>query len=214
MISVKIALDNVVEFAKQPENCKILEQFNKEVELLCKLVHPNICACYGAITYDTDEELCMWIVMEKLGMDLHKAITSQSLPLGREAPQPFTSIVQGVVSALAYVHSLPKRLVHRDVKPHNIMLSRENVPKLVDFGLAKETLAGQGPRTISRAPKSGWPRSNCERVGAAPQPRTCMLPVWSPASSGPARLPRSSPGGYAPSARATTTLPLRPTLCS
>ena len=143
-VAVKMALDNVLEFAKQPEHRKILLQYEKEVELLCKLVHPNICACYGAITYAIDKDLCMWIVMEKLGMDLHKVIASQSLPLGRDDPRQFTSIVQGVVSALAYVHSLPKPLVHRDVKPHNIMLSLDNVPKLVDFGLAKETLVGAG----------------------------------------------------------------------
>jgi len=79
--------------------------YQKEMLLMCRLEHPNIISCYGMIIRDDDDELVMWCVMEKLEIDLFKAISTGVLHKGKDIVPSFVSMLGSFVSALAYLHS-------------------------------------------------------------------------------------------------------------
>ena len=155
-VAVKMAHQGILAAAEKDP--AIVEQFKKEVKFMCTLEHPNVCDCFGAVTHYADGDLCMWILMEKLEMDLDVAISDKRVPLGRDAPQQYAALLHGIVRALAYFHSPNdgKPIVHRDLKPANIMLDRNNVPKVIDFGQAKETLAGIGSTMGMKGTPQWW----------------------------------------------------------
>ena len=109
-VAVKMALPNMLVGAKQNTNVK--SAYQKEICLLCRLEHPNIVSCYGMITHDDDGELLMWCVMEKLDVDLFKAVTTGQLQMGKDNAPLFVSLLGSFVSALAYLHSPVSHRLH------------------------------------------------------------------------------------------------------
>ncbi|HQQ64172.1 MAG TPA: serine/threonine-protein kinase, partial [Pseudomonadales bacterium] len=102
-------------------------RFRQEALALAGLAHPYIVPVYDLL----DDNQHFWIVMELLtGGDLEKRI-AQNPPDIRTA----TRIIRAVAEGLAFAHN--KGIVHRDIKPMNILLNEEGIPKLVDFGIAK-----------------------------------------------------------------------------
>jgi hypothetical protein len=132
---------------------QIVETFQREVRLLASIDHPHIVQCYRGITR-MDGGYAMWIVMEKLDLTLFVAIKGNHLQIVRDDPQTYVDLLEGICIALAYLHTPVggKPIVHRDLKPENIMIMikslRERMVKLIDFDMAKQTLAGVGS-TIS-----------------------------------------------------------------
>jgi len=104
-------------------------QFRVEAQTLAKLRHPNIVEIY-----DTDEKYAtFFIVMEKLvGKDLDVIIRER----GRLSPVETRKIVIQLASALKAAHNYG--IVHRDVKPSNLIMTEEGEVKLMDFGIAIE----------------------------------------------------------------------------
>ena len=97
-----------------------------EARTLAQLSHPNLVQVFDA---GTDGSGRPWVVMEYVeGDTLGEAMRKGPLPLAK-----VTEIGIAVADALAHVHSTG--LVHRDVKPGNVLLGR--VPKLTDFGIAR-----------------------------------------------------------------------------
>jgi serine/threonine protein kinase len=163
-VAIKTALPNVLS-AAQKDSTKV-RSFLNEVKFMCTLDHPNICDCYGAVTRDGGD-LLMWIVMEKLHMNLHTAIMEKHVQHGRDAPGPFVDMLAGLLNALAYLHTEQRNpIVHRDLKPANVMLTSDNPPvaKLIDFGLAKETRDGVGS-TFQRKGTPEWMAPEQKREG-------------------------------------------------
>lgn len=108
------------------------ERFQREVRLVAALSHPNIVALFEADEVDG----CLYYVMQY--------IEGETLAdrLRRQGPLPVDEALQIVAEigdALQYAHE--RGLVHRDVKPANILLARGHA-LLADFGIAKETDAG------------------------------------------------------------------------
>lgn len=104
-----------------------LERFLREAKALGKLSHPNIVTLidYGEVGG------YFYMVMEFVeGRDLGKRLTSGPLPEAEVA-----RVVEQVCAALDNAHA--SGIVHRDIKPGNILLSEDGTVKLVDFGLAK-----------------------------------------------------------------------------
>jgi len=121
-----------------------LERFAREVRLTAGLSHPNIVTVYD---YGRTPEGVFYYAMELLeGLDLGELVK-----IGGPVPAPRVRHLLGqAAEALAAAHAVG--LIHRDVKPGNIMLcpapARHEVVKLLDFGLVqdlRETIAS-GPR--------------------------------------------------------------------
>ena len=102
-------------------------QLVKEAQAVAMLDHPNICAVYGF--EETDEY--SFIVMQHIeGETLADLIKGGSL-----TPDQIVPLAQQIVGALGSAHA--HGIIHRDVKPKNIMVTPTGQVKVLDFGLAK-----------------------------------------------------------------------------
>lgn len=105
-----------------------VERFRNEARIQADLKHPNIVTLYDFVEYDG--RLC--IIMEYVdGPSLDVRIRQE----GRVPVDEALRLFQPVVEALNYTHR--QGVVHRDVKPHNVKISRNGEVKLLDFGIAK-----------------------------------------------------------------------------
>ena len=112
-----------------------LARFEREARMLAALNHPNICAIYGIEESGPLRYLILEIVEGRtLAEILAQDARSNALPL-RDA----LMIARQVSEALEVAHE--KGIIHRDLKPANIKITPEGVVKVLDFGLAKPTVA-------------------------------------------------------------------------
>jgi eukaryotic-like serine/threonine-protein kinase len=107
-----------------------LIRFKREAQAAASLSHPNIVA-----VYDTgSEDGTHFIVMEFVdGRTLKEVIRAE----GRIYPERTAEICQDVCSALVAAHA--RGLIHRDIKPGNVMLTPDGKVKVMDFGIARAT---------------------------------------------------------------------------
>jgi len=103
-------------------------RFHREAQLAAGLSHPNIVAVHDF--EETDSEL--YLVMEYVeGQTLRQRLTEHGAMTVREA----TGVFGELLGALAAAHRA--QLVHRDVKPENVLLAHDGTIKVTDFGLAR-----------------------------------------------------------------------------
>ncbi len=121
------------------EDAEIRRRFRDESQAVAMLSHPNIMAVYDVSTALGSE----YIVMELIdGITLKQYMHRKEGPLNwREALHFITQIVK----ALGHAHS--RGIIHRDIKPQNIMVLRDGSVKVADFGIARLTSAQQSTLT-------------------------------------------------------------------
>lgn len=103
------------------------DRFRQEALALAGLAHPHIVPVYDLV----EDNKRFWIVMELLsGGDLEDRIEKN-----RPNIKVATNIMRAVAEGLAFAHN--KGIIHRDIKPMNILFNSDGIPKLVDFGIAK-----------------------------------------------------------------------------
>jgi signal transduction histidine kinase/DNA-binding CsgD family transcriptional regulator len=109
-------------------SAEIGERFRREARAVARLSHPNIMTLY-----DLDQERgWYYLVLEYIqGQDLQARRLERG---GRLPASEALPIIRGVLEALAYAHA--RGVIHRDIKPQNIMLTPSNQVKVTDFGLA------------------------------------------------------------------------------
>ena len=112
------------EFAGSQER---LERFQREAETLATLDHPNIVTIYSVEEAQGVHFLTMQLVQ---GKRLAELIPRDGMPL-----EQIFEIAVPMADALAAAHE--KRVIHRDLKPGNIMVADGGTVKVLDFGLAK-----------------------------------------------------------------------------
>lgn len=100
-------------------------RFRKEALAAAGLSHPGIVA-----VYDSGESPAPYIVMELL-----QGKTLRELINGPVDPKTAIQITEGILQALAYSHA--NGIVHRDIKPGNIMITHQGDVKVMDFGIAR-----------------------------------------------------------------------------
>ena len=126
MISDRIDAMKVLlpDLANEPD---LADRFLREIKVLASLNHPNIAGLHTA--FRLENQLLM--IMEFVdGTTLEAKLRNGPIPLNDAI-----DYVSQVLSALGYAHS--HGVIHRDIKPANMMLTPENVIKLMDFGIAK-----------------------------------------------------------------------------
>jgi serine/threonine-protein kinase len=121
-VAVKVLFS---EFATDPA---FVERFRREAQAAANLSHPNICGVYDW----GNEDGTYFIVMEYVdGRSLAEIMRDE----GPLHPRRAAEIAFEVGGALGFAHS--KGVVHRDVKPGNVLISGNGTAKVVDFGIAR-----------------------------------------------------------------------------
>lgn len=136
-----VKLDRVVALKFLPQHLSSSEQdklrFQQEARAAAALEHPNICTIHGIDEHDGQLFLAMAYVE---GQTLREKMSSLNL---KQAIDIGIQVAEGLAAA----HE--KGVVHRDVKPENIMIRKDGIVQIMDFGLAK--LRG----AVSRLTKQG-----------------------------------------------------------
>ncbi|MGB8168248.1 MAG: bifunctional serine/threonine-protein kinase/formylglycine-generating enzyme family protein [Chthoniobacteraceae bacterium] len=110
------------------------ERFRREATALARLTHPHIVAVHD---FGQADDGHFFIVMEYVdGTDLARRLQAGKLP-----PAEALAVVRQVCAALEFAHA--RGVVHRDIKPGNILLDATGCVKVTDFGIAR--LAGEEP---------------------------------------------------------------------
>ena len=121
-VAIKILRD---EFTTDEE---FIKRFNAEAQSAARLTHPNIVS-----VYDVGQEYNVYyIVMELIQGKTLKQIIDED---GFLSWKWSINIAIQIASALDMAHK--NNIIHRDIKPHNIMITEEGVAKVTDFGIAK-----------------------------------------------------------------------------
>lgn len=121
-----------------------LARFRREAVLMAQLTHPNIVQVYDADVDGNAPYLAMEFVP---GATLFQQLKTLHARNARMPERDALLIVRQIASALDYAHQ--KGLVHRDVKPSNIMQASTDRHVLTDFGISFDTAATRLTRTIS-----------------------------------------------------------------
>ncbi len=106
------------------------QRFKQEAQILSQINHPSICQIYDYITFDNIDVLVLELVQ---GRTLSEVNLSANLKL---------EVFSQIASALMAAHE--KGVIHRDLKPDNIMVTTDNKVKILDFGIAKSIHQKEG----------------------------------------------------------------------
>jgi serine/threonine protein kinase len=126
-----------------------VDMFLSEARLAAQLNHPNIVQIFDF----GEAEGTYFLAMEYIDGANLREIIRRATSVGLALPIPFCArVVAAACEGLAFAHDckdqatqLPMNLIHRDISPDNILLSRQGAVKVVDFGIAKA--GGASPHT-------------------------------------------------------------------
>ncbi len=122
------------------EDPNFLERFRREARVVARLDHPNIVPVYDF----NEHEGRPYLVMKFVEGETLKA----RLQRGPLSPDDIGRIAEAVGAALTYAHG--QGVLHRDVKPSNVLLSTDGRIYLTDFGLARIAQAGESTLSSDR----------------------------------------------------------------
>ena len=159
LIAIKILKRELI------NNRESVRYFKNEAEVISHLSHPNIVEVYDVGMFDGHP----YIVMEYVeGRSLGKIIRENALD-----PEMAFGILIQAMRALRAAHR--HAIIHRDVKPENILVSEEGRVKLMDFGIAR-TMAPRLTAAAAFSSTAGRPASRARR-SPMPRPSTVSTPM-------------------------------------
>jgi serine/threonine-protein kinase len=135
MATVYRAFDSILEVdraikllaARLLTRASIRQRFASEARTMARLRHPNIVTVYDVC----NDENGFYIIMEYIGSG---SVQDRVEHFGALPPQMACDVIIGLLGGLSEAHA--QNIVHRDIKPHNLLITEEGVPKLTDFGIA------------------------------------------------------------------------------
>ena len=121
---------------RQLDDWKQVELFEREASVLAKLDHPNIPKYLNCFDVETEKDKVFYIVQQQApGKSLFQLVEGGWRTTEAEVKQ----IAEQVLSILIYLHSQTPPVIHRDIKPHNLIRSDDGKIFLVDFGAVQNT---------------------------------------------------------------------------
>ncbi|XP_020805257.1 serine/threonine-protein kinase fused [Drosophila serrata] len=118
--------------SKRGRSTRELKNLRRECDIQARLKHPHVIEMIESFESKTD----LFVVTEFALMDLHRYLSYN----GAMGEEPARRVTGHLVSALYYLHS--NRILHRDLKPQNVLLDKNMHAKLCDFGLARNMTMG------------------------------------------------------------------------
>ena len=128
------------------DNPAFAQMFVSEAQISSRLAHPNI---VSVLDFDRDAENRLFLVMELVeGKDLDGLAATGPLPI-----PVIIFVITEVLRGLGHAHDLPlstgmRGIVHRDISPHNVLLSWDGGVKVSDFGIAKARNASEATASV------------------------------------------------------------------
>jgi len=128
------------------DNPSFAQMFVSEAQISSRLAHPNI---VSVLDFDRDPDGRLFLVMELVeGKDMDALAASGPLPY-----PVVIFLISEVLRGLGHAHDLPisagmRGIVHRDVSPHNVLLSWDGAVKVSDFGIAKARNASEATASV------------------------------------------------------------------
>lgn len=135
-----VALKMIDPFLAKDEN--FLRRFKTEAKALAKLENPNIVSVYAL----RETELGLFMVMEYVEA---KTISERLKENGKFAIKDTVAILKQILNAIGHAHKVG--VIHRDIKPNNILLCEDGTVKVMDFGLAKVVQDHGSQNTVTQA---------------------------------------------------------------
>src|SRR6267143_6372710 len=143
------------------------KQFEREARLLAWLNHP---ALPRVTDYFTEGHRAFFVMQFVEGSDLAEIISQQPGPLPRHA---VVAWADQLLDALIYLHTHERQIIHRDIKPHNLKITRTGQIILLDFGLAKtqtaDASAGMSCTSVFGYTPRYAPLEQIQDLGTSPQ---------------------------------------------
>ncbi|MEU5000257.1 protein kinase [Streptomyces sp. NPDC021622] len=149
MASVHLAYDSVLDrqvaiktlHTELGREQSFRERFRREAQSVAKLTHTNIVSVFDTGEDDLDGATMPYIVMEYVeGKPLGSVLDASVAQFGAMPTDQALKITADVLAALEISHEMG--LVHRDIKPGNVMMTKRNVVKVMDFGIARAMQSG------------------------------------------------------------------------
>ena len=122
--------------------------FNREMALAARLRHPNIAQVFDGGVHGGMPYYVMQLVRGAVPLDAY--VRQRAL-----APRGVLELVRPVCDAVHHAHQLG--VIHRDLKPNNVLVDEDGRPFLVDFGLAKEIFGGSSSPHVTMEVAPGTP---------------------------------------------------------
>ncbi|MET8982514.1 protein kinase [Streptomyces sp. NPDC004539] len=149
MASVHLAYDSVLDrqvaiktlHSQLGREAAFRERFRREAQAVAKLTHTNIVSVFDTGEDQADGETTPYIVMEYIeGSPLGSVLDADVRQQGAMPADKALQITADVLAALDISHEMG--LVHRDIKPGNVMMTKRGVVKVMDFGIARAMQSG------------------------------------------------------------------------
>ena len=132
---------------------KLKNQINSEMNLMKKINHPNIVKLYDIYF---DNEKFIYFILEYCEQgDLYKFLNKRTMK-EKYAKKYMIQLVEG----LKYLYE--KKIIHRDLKPQNIMITKDNIVKIIDFGFARYFESNKMLNTLCGTPLYMAPEIICD----------------------------------------------------
>jgi serine/threonine-protein kinase len=142
-----------------------LQRFRAEAEKMARLQHAHIVQVYEVGEH---QGLPYFSLEYCAGGSLHRKL--QGTPL---KPGDAARLLETLARAMAVAHD--KQLVHRDLKPHNVLLDEHGEPKVADFGLARRLDAVGQTQSGAVVGTASYTRRSRRAVSVSGRWRTCTL---------------------------------------
>lgn len=149
-VAVKKLHSIFFEDVSEDENIGILKTWGNELQLMSKILHPNIVQFYGVYNSGNQKSLKLsgntFIVSELM----HKSLRARNLETTKLNYSMIVNILHDIAAGLCYLHERSSPIMHRDLASKNILLTVSGQAKIADLGVAK--IISQKKESLTRHP--------------------------------------------------------------